>query len=95
MPFQKGNQHGKNQRKFHDMLNVALSDEKKNPKALRKIADKLISEAQKGEAWAIKELADRLDGKPAQMVVGDPDQPLALIEKIERVIIENTSSTDT
>ena len=77
------------------MLNVALSDEKANPKALRKVADKLIREAIKGEAWAIKELADRLDGKPAQMVVGDPDQPLALIEKIERVIIENTSSTDT
>ena len=99
MPFQKGNKANPNgarkSRQFYNMLNVALSDEKKNPRALRKIADKLIAEAQKGEAWAIKELADRLDGKPAQMIVGDEEQPLTLIGKIERVIVENVEGSDT
>lgn len=50
------------------MLNVAL---KEKPEALRRVADKLVSEAEKGEQWAIKELADRLDGKPAQEVIAE------------------------
>lgn len=33
---------------------------------LRNIAEKMLLEAEKGEAWAIKELGDRLDGKAAQ-----------------------------
>jgi len=80
---------------FFNALNMALKDEKTNPQALRKVANKLIREAQKGEAWAIKELADRLDGKPAQMIVGDEEQPLTLIGKIERVIVENVEGSDT
>jgi hypothetical protein len=30
------------------------------------LADKLVEAAASGEAWAIKEIGDRLDGKPAQ-----------------------------
>ena len=44
--------------------------------ALVKIADKLISLAHLGSMPAIRELGDRLDGKPAQMLVGDPENPL-------------------
>lgn len=48
-------------------------------KRLRAAAEKLLDEAANGEAWAIKELADRLDGKAAQAVIvaGDQDNPLA------------------
>jgi len=58
------------------MLNVALRDEKENPGGLRKVADVLVKEAHKGEAWAIKEIADRLDGKPATVVSGDDENPI-------------------
>ena len=42
---------------------------------LRKVAEMLIKQALKGEAWAIKELADRIDGKvpQAQIIQGDED----------------------
>lgn len=33
---------------------------------VRKAAEKLLDSAAQGEQWAIKELADRLDGKSAQ-----------------------------
>jgi hypothetical protein len=39
-----------------------------NPVALRRIAAKLIERAEEGELAAIREIADRLDGKPVQML---------------------------
>ena len=33
---------------------------------LRKIANKLVQAAEEGEAWAIKEIMDRVDGKAVQ-----------------------------
>ena len=35
------------------------------------VADKFIAAASDGEAWAIKELGDRMDGKPHQSIVAD------------------------
>ena len=55
---------------------------------LRMAADKLLQLASEGEAWAVKELADRLDGKPAQAVsiTGTPDEPpVALKATVEFV----------
>jgi len=46
------------------MLELKLADEDKS--ALRAIAKKLVSRAKAGESWAIKEVADRTDGKPHQ-----------------------------
>lgn len=41
---------------------------------LREIADKLVALATEGDMQAIKEIGDRLDGKPAQsMEIGGPD----------------------
>ncbi len=42
------------------------------------IADKCADEAMNGEAWAVREVGDRLDGKPAQAIAikGDPDSPV-------------------
>ncbi len=39
-----------------------------DPKKMRKIAKKLLDEAESGNMVAIKEVFDRLDGKPAQTV---------------------------
>jgi hypothetical protein len=37
---------------------------------------------------AIKEVADRLDGKAPQAVIGDSENPINLIHRIERVIVD-------
>src|SRR6187551_1433176 len=66
---QSGNPGGQSREKpFSDALRVALS--KEDPKTKRKnlllVADKLVECALEGESWAIQQVADRLDGKPAQ-----------------------------
>jgi len=41
---------------------------------LRAIAEKLVTAAEEGEAWAIKEVMDRMDGKPLQATsIENPD----------------------
>jgi hypothetical protein len=53
------------QKPFNDALLLTLRG---NPLALRRIAAKLVERAEEGELAAIREIADRLDGKPAQML---------------------------
>ena len=59
-----GNQNGKKGKLFYDQLRVALVQEDK--KRLRNIAEKLVKAAENGDAWAIKEVIDRVDGKAVQ-----------------------------
>ena len=42
-----------------------------NGRDLNAIAEVLLEKANEGDLAAIKELGDRLDGKPAQAIVGD------------------------
>lgn len=81
------------EKSFANMLNIALAqadgvgiDGKPNTK-LRQVAEKLVSSALAGEGWAIKEIADRTDGKPFQQIelTGDEENPLRVITKIELV----------
>lgn len=62
---------------------IAQSD----PDKLRRIADKMLALAEGGEQWAVKELGDRLDGKPSQSldIGSDPDRPM--VTKIVREIV--------
>ncbi len=60
-------------RPFVEALNLSINRAlAKGPdrgrKALAVIADRLVAEAVKGEAWAIREIADRLDGRPAVQI---------------------------
>lgn len=55
---------------------AALREGDDGIKALDKIAVVLIESALKGDMAAIKEIGDRLDGKPAQVLAGDDDNPL-------------------
>ena len=75
-------------KKFRDALNLAVTEE--GPGGVRKIrliADKLVEAAMNGDVQAIKEVGDRLDGKPAQAIVGDDDAPaIQLIAEIKRTI---------
>ena len=53
------------ERPFNDALRMAL---RQRPLALHRIANKLLDKAERGDLASARELADRLDGKPAQMV---------------------------
>ena len=66
MAFQNGNKHAAKSRLFDGALKRAIAQD--DGKRLRDAAEKLLELASQGEAWAIKELADRLDGKSQQSV---------------------------
>lgn len=88
MAFEPGNKLAAKSRLFDGALKRAIAQD--DGKRLREAAEKLLTLAANGEAWAVKELADRLDGKPQAQVTlsGDEDNPLTLIGKIERVIVK-------
>ena len=66
---QSGNPGGrqKGEKIWRDALRRALARrEEDDPQALEKLADTLVSMAADGDIQALRELADRLDGKPKQ-----------------------------
>ena len=50
---------------FNDVLRIAL---KARPHSLRRIVDRLVDGAEEGNLHYIREIADRLDGKPVQAI---------------------------
>ena len=44
-----------------------------------------------GDVAILRDIADRMDGKPAQALVGggEGDNPISLVARLERVIIDN------
>ena len=85
----------KNEAIFFNALNMALKDHVDGPDVrLRKVAENLVKAAEDSEQWAIREVADRLDGKPAQTVRGDEDAPL-MVNTIERIIVDSSTGSDT
>ena len=71
---------------FRESLRLELAElgDGTGIRKLREIARKLIEKAETGDLQAIKELADRLDGRPAQSLehVGEGGTP------IERIVHE-------
>jgi hypothetical protein len=53
---------------FRDALRMEIASAGDDHKALRAVAQALLGKAMMGDVQAIKELGDRLDGKPAQAV---------------------------
>ncbi len=89
---QSGNPGGRPKEKvFADALRLAVNREAEDGrKKLAHLADRLVAEAMAGEGWAMQQIADRLDGKPAQAIVGgdEDDNPINLLHRIERVIVD-------
>lgn len=57
---------------FANMLRIAIKDAHADGgDKLRKVADALVDKAMTGDVPAIKEIADRLDGKVPQSVEGE------------------------
>jgi hypothetical protein len=68
---------------FNDALRIALRGD---PLRLPRIAEKLAILAEEGDLAAIRELADRLDGKPAQ-VIDRRDVPIEELTDLELQVI--------
>lgn len=83
MAAPKGNTNAKKGKAWFD----ALRKECVQKRALEKIAEVVVEKAMAGEQWAIAEVANRFDGKPAQAVeVSGPDgEPVETVSRIELV----------
>ena len=68
---------------FTDALRIALRGD---PLRLRRIAEKLAEKAEEGDLAAIRELADRLDGKPTQ-IIDRRDVPIEELTDLELQLI--------
>ncbi|CUX21465.1 hypothetical protein CFBP6626_07260 [Agrobacterium tumefaciens] len=86
----------KQEKPFRDALRLELAKlQDDDQRGLRKIALSLIESAEGGDLQAIKELADRVDGKVPQAISGDEENPLTMVHRIERQIVRpNASNTD-
>jgi len=67
-----GNQYAAKARKWTQAIERALEKRSlaEQRDALDDLALVLLEQALKGEQWALKELGDRLEGKPAQALTG-------------------------
>jgi hypothetical protein len=96
MPFQpgqSGNPSGtKPNKPWRAAIDRALAraEQSGDFRDLNKLADKLLDLASTGDLAALREIGDRLDGKPAQAIVGgtEDDNPLRVLARVERVIID-------
>jgi hypothetical protein len=95
MPFEKGksgNPGGRPKEKpFAEALRMELASAGADHKKLREIAKNLITLASEGSEKAlpaIREIADRMDGKPAQAIENGDGGAFEVIQKIERVIVK-------
>ncbi len=88
-----GNQNAVKAKRWQDAINRALAERSKAKgiEALDELAEKLLANAEAGDMTALKELGDRLDGRPAQSLTlaGDADNPL--VTKITRAVVDPKS----
>jgi len=76
MPFEVGNKLAARPRLFDQALRKAIAQD--DGKRVRECVEQMLTFAAAGEMWAVRELADRLDGKPAQSIThaGDIEKPV-------------------
>jgi hypothetical protein len=78
----------KQEKPFRDALRIEIADAGEEHQALRKVAKKLLKKAQDGDLQAIKELADRTDGKVPQGITGDGDEgEFNVVHRITREVV--------
>jgi hypothetical protein len=75
MSAAKGNQYAAKERSWAAAINRALDRRNLSLKgkrdALDALAEQLLTKCDEGEMQALKELGDRLDGKPAQSIAAN------------------------
>jgi hypothetical protein len=88
MPFVKGqsgnpggNPGGKHGEKiFRNALLASLKKTDGDAEKIQRVTDKLVANAINGDTTAIREIADRLDGKPAQAIDVTGDDRCIIVE---------------
>jgi hypothetical protein len=80
MPFEKGqsgNPGGRaKDRPFKDALRLAINRADGDKTKLARIAEALVDKAVEGDVAAATFVADRVEGKPTQVIAGDEENPL-------------------
>ena len=82
----KGNHNAAKGKLFYNQLRKVLVQE--DQLKLRQIAEKLVEAAQEGEAWAVKEIMDRVDGKAVQSTTFEDAEGNSLLQAIEVTIVK-------
>jgi hypothetical protein len=78
-----GNKNAGKRNSWYNTLDRAIAQD--NADRLRKAAEQLLTQAAAGEQWAIKELADRLDGRAKQSIDVDANLSLSPEEWLEKL----------
>lgn len=79
MAAPKGNQYAAKERIWARAIDLALEQrggELGRMGALTELAHKLLGRCEEGDITSLKELGDRLDGKPTQAITGGDGEPL-------------------
>lgn len=72
---------------FYDKLRKRLTQE---PHRLERIVNELITQAEQGEAWAVKEVIDRLDGKAVQTTEMQNSDGTPILSGIQVIFVKPT-----
>jgi hypothetical protein len=88
-----GNKNAVKNKPWEEALRRALMAE--DGKKLRALAERLITRAEEGDIAALREIGDRIDGKPVQSISGPDGGPIETVSRIERVIVEGSKAQDT
>lgn len=92
-----GNQNAKKGKQWADAIKRAIRTKygKEWDESLEELASGLVNAAACGDFQALKEIGDRLDGKPAQSVdVGNKDGEAFKTERIVREIVDPAKNPD-
>ena len=82
-----GNTNAVKGKMFYDKLRKRLTQE---PHRLERIVNELITQAEAGEAWAVKEVIDRLDGKAVQTTEMQNSDGTPLLSGIQVMFVKPT-----
>jgi hypothetical protein len=89
----EGNQNAKKGKLFYDALRKILVQE--DHKRLHKITEKLVQSAENGDAWAVKEIMDRIDGKAVQPNTLEDADGKTVFPHIQVSFVKPNESADT
>lgn len=81
-----GNQNAVKAKRWQLAIDAALAtrSKAKGIEALEELAEKLLTKCEQGDVTALRELGDRMDGRPAQAITGADGGPLVLITATSR-----------
>lgn len=83
-----GNTNAVKGKMFYDRLRKCLVQE---PHRLEKIVNQLVTQAELGEAWAVKEVIDRLDGKAVQTTEMQNSDGTPILSGIQVMFVKPTN----